>query len=89
MLCVAVSGSTKSPQLFGLAIGFCVVVGGFAVGNVSGGALNPAVALGLALAGSGLSQALLYTVAQLLAGSIASQLFQQTHSVEPKVIEAA
>ena len=34
----------QASHFFGLAIGFCVVVGGFAIGNVSGGSLNPAVA---------------------------------------------
>lgn len=42
----------------GLAIGFCVVVGGFACGNVSGGSLNPAVSLALALSGGGLGNAM-------------------------------
>lgn len=36
VLAVAVSAVTKTTQFFGLAIGFCVVVGGFACGSVSG-----------------------------------------------------
>lgn len=36
-----------SKDMFGLAIGACVVVGGFAAGSVSGGSLNPAVSIGL------------------------------------------
>ena len=35
-----------------------MVVGGFACGNVSGGSLNPAVSLALALSGGGLGNAL-------------------------------
>ncbi|CAE7688726.1 nucI [Symbiodinium sp. CCMP2456] len=35
---------------FALAIGSCVTVGGFAIGAVSGGELNPAVALGITAA---------------------------------------
>ena len=31
----------------GLAIGFCIVVGGFAIGPISGGSLNPAVSLAI------------------------------------------
>lgn len=60
------------------------------MGNVSGGALNPAVALGLAV-GSGLGPALLYSVAQLLAGALASVAFKATHGTvaETKAIEAA
>lgn len=34
-------------HFFGLAIGFVVVAGGYAGGNISGGCFNPAVALGL------------------------------------------
>lgn len=36
---------------YGLAIGFTVVVGAYAVGAVSGGAFNPAVAVGLGVMG--------------------------------------
>ena len=43
VLCVAVSERTKASHLFGLAIGSCVTVGGFAIGGISGGSLNPAV----------------------------------------------
>merc|ERR1719491_2048554 len=45
--------STKQNFYFALAIGSCVAVGGFAMGAVSGGSLNPAVSLGLALEASG------------------------------------
>lgn len=38
-------------QYFGLVIGFSVIVGGVAVGSLSGGAFNPAVALSLHLGG--------------------------------------
>merc|ERR1719272_916293 len=34
-------------QYFGLAIGSCVTVGGYAIGAVSGGSLNPAVSFGI------------------------------------------
>merc|ERR1719167_74704 len=34
-------------SFFGLAIGFSVVVGAYAVGGISGGAFNPAVAIGV------------------------------------------
>merc|ERR1740115_262280 len=34
-------------QYFGFAIGMCVTVGGNAIGKISGGALNPAVAIGI------------------------------------------
>merc|ERR1740127_254627 len=48
VLAVAVSTRTKSTEMFGLAIGSCVTVGGFAIGGLSGGSLNPAVSFGVA-----------------------------------------
>jgi len=37
----------SSKDFFGLAIGMCVTVGGFAIGGISGGSLNPAVSVGI------------------------------------------
>jgi aquaporin Z len=51
VLNVATAKGTAGNSFYGLAIGFTVVVGAFAVGPVSGGAFNPAVALGVATAG--------------------------------------
>merc|ERR1719149_451024 len=41
--------TTKAPSkdMFGLAIGSCVTVGGCAIGAISGGSLNPAVSWGI------------------------------------------
>eukprot|EP00929_Paragymnodinium_shiwhaense_P009856 TRINITY_DN11423_c0_g1_i1.p1 TRINITY_DN11423_c0_g1~~TRINITY_DN11423_c0_g1_i1.p1 ORF type:complete len:460 (+),score=127.66 TRINITY_DN11423_c0_g1_i1:103-1482(+) len=50
VLGAAVSSATKSSHFFGLAIGSCVTVGGFAIGGISGGSLNPAVSFGIASA---------------------------------------
>eukprot|EP00928_Gymnodinium_smaydae_P050111 TRINITY_DN3371_c0_g1_i1.p1 TRINITY_DN3371_c0_g1~~TRINITY_DN3371_c0_g1_i1.p1 ORF type:complete len:458 (+),score=90.22 TRINITY_DN3371_c0_g1_i1:52-1425(+) len=36
-------------EFFGLAIAFCVTAGGYAIGGISGGSLNPAVSAGVAL----------------------------------------
>ncbi|MEI6531244.1 MAG: aquaporin [Chlamydiota bacterium] len=41
--------ATKDNCFYGLAIGFTVVVGAYAVGAISGAAFNPAVALSIAL----------------------------------------
>ena len=43
----ATSKDTAGNSFYGLAIGTTVMVGAFAVGGISGGAFNPAVALGL------------------------------------------
>ncbi|MFV0375001.1 MIP/aquaporin family protein, partial [Microbacterium sp.] len=42
----ATSKDTDGNSFYGLAIGFTVVVGAIAVGRISGGAFNPAVAFG-------------------------------------------
>ena len=45
----ATSKDTAGNSFYGLAIGMTVMVGAFSVGAISGGAFNPAVALGLAV----------------------------------------
>ncbi len=51
ILNVAVSGAVQGNSYFGLAIGLTITAGAFAGGPISGGAFNPAVGLGPALAG--------------------------------------
>jgi aquaporin Z len=46
VLHVATSKGTEGNSFYGLAIGFTVAAGAFAVGGISGGVFNPAVALG-------------------------------------------
>ncbi len=46
VLHVATAHGTEGNSFYGLAIGFTVVAGAFAVGGISGGAFNPAIALG-------------------------------------------
>ncbi len=47
----ATAKGTAGNSFYGLAIGFTVMVGAFAVGPVSGGAFNPAVAVGVTTMG--------------------------------------
>jgi aquaporin Z len=51
VLNVATARATQGNSFYGLAIGFTVVVGAFAVGGISGGAFNPAIALGAMVTG--------------------------------------
>jgi aquaporin Z len=51
VLNVATSSDQPRNDFYGLAIGFTVVAGAFAVGGLSGGAFNPAVAVGAATMG--------------------------------------
>merc|ERR1719174_1232139 len=65
-------------QFFGLAIGFVIIAGEDAAGNISGGALNPAVALGIDVssAGLGFGWGFAYTGYELLGAALASALFR-------------
>ena len=49
VLNVATADATAGNSYFGLAIGFTVLAGAFAVGQVSGAAFNPAVAIGASI----------------------------------------
>jgi aquaporin Z len=73
VLNVATARATAGNSYFGLAIGFTVLVGAYAVGSVSSGAFNPAVALGATLLNLSLwSNLWIYIVANLLGGGIAA-----------------
>jgi len=76
VLNVATARATSGNSYFGLAIGGTVMVGAFAVGNISGGAFNPAVAVGLALMNVVRPADLwIYLVANLAGGAAAAVLF--------------
>src|SRR4051812_44924851 len=51
VLNVATTKGTEGNSYYGLAIGFTVLAGAYAVGPVSGGAFNPAVAIGITVMG--------------------------------------
>jgi len=51
VLNVATAKATANNSFYGLAIGMTVMAGAFAVGGVSGGVFNPAVAVGVTLMG--------------------------------------
>ncbi len=76
VLNVATAKSTEGNSYFGFAIGFTVLVGAYAVGSVSGGVFNPAVAVGITIMGmSELSSIWIYLVATLLGGAAAALAF--------------
>ncbi|MEV6057197.1 aquaporin [Streptomyces sp. NPDC052107] len=76
VLNVATSKDQPDNGFYGLAIGFTVTAGAFAVGGISGGVFNPAVALGGATAGLfGWSTIWVYLVVQLVAGIAAGLAF--------------
>jgi aquaporin Z len=49
VLNVATAKGTANNSFYGLAIGFTVLVGAYSVGSISGGAFNPAVAVGITI----------------------------------------
>lgn len=74
---VTTSKDQPGNHFFGLAIGFTVTAGAFAVGGVSGGAFNPAVAFGATLMGIlSWSNIWIYLVANLLGGAVAALVFR-------------
>ena len=80
VLNVATAKGTQGNSFYGLAIGFTVMTGAFAVGKISGGVFNPAVGVGLILMGAAQAKAILmYFVAQFAAAFVASLVFQQTN----------
>jgi aquaporin Z len=77
VLNTATAKATAENSYFGLAIGFTVVVGAFAVGGISGGAFNPAVAVGISSMGiSPWGNLWIYLVANLLGGAVAAGAFR-------------
>jgi aquaporin Z len=77
VLNVATSKDQVGNSFFGLAIGFTVVAGAFAVGGISGGAFNPAVTLGAAAGGLfAWSTLWVYIAVQAVAGIAAGLAFR-------------
>jgi aquaporin Z len=88
MLNVATARGTEGNSFYGLAIGFTVAVGAFAVGAISGGAFNSAVAVGASLMGIfSWSHIWIYVVANLLGGAAAAGAFRLTQPVAETQVE--
>jgi aquaporin Z len=76
VLNVATAEGTEGNSFYGLAIGFTVATGAFAVGSISGGAFNPAVAIGGMVMGLlSWSNIWVYLIANLLGGAAAAAVF--------------
>jgi aquaporin Z len=72
----ATAKGTEGNSFYGLAIGFTVMVGAFAIGPVSGGAFNPAVGLGATIMGlADFGHLIVYLIADFLGGAAAAFLF--------------
>jgi aquaporin Z len=77
VLNVATAKATSGNSYYGLAIGFTVTVMAFAFGGVSGGAFNPAVALGITIMHLAKTANLwIYLVANGAGGALAAVAFR-------------
>ena len=83
VLNVATAKGTVGNSFYGLAIGFTVLTGAFAVGDISGGAFNPAVAVGISVLGlSSWSNLWIFLVANFLGGAAAAGVFRLLNTAE-------
>lgn len=77
VLNVATSGDHPGNHFYGLAIGATVVAGGTAIGPITGGALNPAVGLGVTIAGAmSWANIWIYLIACTVGGALAGFAFR-------------
>jgi aquaporin Z len=83
VLNAATARGTEGNSFYGLAIGFTVVAGAFTVGSVSGGAFNPAVAVGAMVMGIlSWGDIWIYFLACLAGGAAAAKVFLFTQPAE-------
>jgi len=76
VLNAATAKGTTGNSFYGLAIGFTVMVGAFAIGPVSGGAFNPAVGLGITMMHlADIPHLIIYLLADFLGGAVAALVF--------------
>ena len=77
VLNVATSKKSAGNSYFGLAIGMTVMAAAYAGGGISGGAFNPAVAIGMTLMGlSSVGSLWIFLVANLAGGALAACVFR-------------
>lgn len=94
VLNVACAPACKGNSYYGVAIGLTVMAGAFAVGPLSGAALNPAVGLGLCLVdglrgGASLPTVWIYIVGPLVGGILAAVVYQVQNPEMQPATEAA
>lgn len=83
VLNTATAKGTSGNSFYGLAIGFTVMAGAYAVGGVSGAVFNPAVALGACTMGMvAWGSIWIYLVANLAGGAAAALAYQTVNGRE-------
>ena len=84
VLNVATSKDTAGNSFYGLAIGMTVMAGAFAVGSISGGAFNPAVAVGIGVMKLvNISQIWIHILADFVGGAVAALMFKFLNPGDP------
>ena len=77
VLNVATAKANTNNSFYGLAIGFTVVAAAFSLGGYSGGAFNPAVAIGITAMGlNAVANVWIHLVADFLGGAAAAIIFR-------------
>lgn len=83
VLNVATAKGTSGNSFYGWAIGMAVLAMAYAFGSITGGAFNPAVALGVTqIGGSSWGNIWIFMVPQLLAAVVAAFVFRAAHPGE-------
>ena len=84
VLNAATAHGTAGNSFYGLAIGFTVLVGAFAVGGVSGGAFNPAVAVGITMMKlTAVGNIWIYMLGDFAGAVVAALLFKFANGADP------
>jgi aquaporin Z len=84
VLNVATAPATSGNSFYGLAIGFTVFAQAVAVGKVSGGAFNPAVAIGVAVLGLANGANLwIYWLSEFVGAGVAALVFLAVNQEKP------
>lgn len=77
VLNTATAKGTAGNSFYGLAIGFTVLAGAFAVGSIASAAFNPAVAVGISVMGmAAWAKIWIYFLANFLGGGLAAYVFK-------------
>lgn len=83
VLNTATSQKNAGNSYYGLAIGFTVVVGAYAGGAISGGAYNPAVAIGITAMGlSSIGNIWIFLLANFAGGAAAASVYKTVNPEE-------
>ncbi len=87
VLTVATTKKLEGNYIYGLAIGFTLLTSAMSIGSISGGVLNPAVAIGPMIVktlmdGNAFGPILIYIIGPLLGGAFAARIYLYLNPAE-------